>query len=67
MNEQIKELAKRAGFYVVDSKIFIPTVNEDITACSQKFAELIVRECAEIALREEHDAYECIKSHFGVE
>jgi hypothetical protein len=31
------------------------------------FAELIVRECADIALREEHDPYECIKKHFGVE
>lgn len=32
-----------------------------------KFAELLVRECADIALREEHDPYECIKKHFGVE
>jgi hypothetical protein len=31
------------------------------------FAELIIRECADIALREEHDPYECIKKHFGVE
>ena len=32
----------------------------------EKFAEMIVRECADIALREEHDPYECIKKHFGV-
>lgn len=33
----------------------------------EKFAQLIIIECAEIALREEHDPYECIKKHFGVE
>jgi len=33
---------------------------------NQRFAELIVKECADIALREDHDPYECIKSHFGV-
>ena len=32
----------------------------------EMFAELIVRECAEIALREEHDPYECIVKHFGI-
>lgn len=32
----------------------------------QRFAELIVCECANIALREDHDPYECIKRHFGV-
>lgn len=32
-----------------------------------KFAELIVRECAAIALREDHEPSECILRHFGVE
>jgi hypothetical protein len=32
----------------------------------QRFAELIVGECANIALREDHDPYECILKHFGV-
>ena len=32
----------------------------------QRFAELIVWECANIALREDHDPYECILKHFGV-
>ena len=31
------------------------------------FAELIVRECAGIALREDHDPSDCILKHFGVE
>ena len=32
-----------------------------------KFAELIIKECADIALREEFDAHDCILKHFGVE
>ena len=56
MNERIRQLAEQAetkemGYYFFDR---------------EKFAELIVRECANIALREEHDPYECIKKHFGV-
>lgn len=31
------------------------------------FAETIIRTCAEIAMREEHDPYECILKHFGLE
>jgi hypothetical protein len=31
-----------------------------------KFAVLIIQECANIALREDHDPYECILKHFGV-
>ena len=32
----------------------------------EKFATLIIQECANIALREDHDPYECILKHFGV-
>jgi hypothetical protein len=32
----------------------------------EKFAELIVRECADVALREDHEPDECILRHFGV-
>ena len=31
-----------------------------------KFATLIIQECANIALREDHEPYECILKHFGV-
>ncbi len=31
-----------------------------------KFAEVIIRECAEIALREDHEPSECILKHFGL-
>jgi len=63
MNERIRELAEQAmvetqhefgGKYLAFSK--------------EKFAELIVRECANVAA--DHDAldiYEEIREHFGVE
>ena len=35
---------------------------EDVFA----FAETIIRMCADIAMREEHDPYECILKHFGL-
>lgn len=48
MNERIEKLAKQAGFYVTEeSDIYIPTVDQDITEVSKRFAELIVRECVE--------------------
>ena len=73
MNERIKELAVQAGCKVMDDGIwYIPSATgfEKIVYTKgiglEKFAEMIVRECADIALREEHDPYECIKKHFGV-
>lgn len=57
MNERIEELAEQAGWDNHHSKF---------DTRIKKFAELIVRECADIALREEHDPYECIKKHFGI-
>ena len=66
MNELIKEFAEQAGAVrnVLkmgrwDGVLFTEYELE-------MFAELIVKECAEIALREDHDPYECIKRHFGV-
>ena len=58
MNERIKQLAKEAerqygGMNVVDI---------------EKFAELIVKECANVAAEHEAlDIYEEIREHFGVE
>ena len=76
MNKRIKELAKQAGFY--------PENNWDHTnwhaaghnPTFEKFAELIVRECAEIAYNKQYkhssahtrgDCAKAIKQHFGVE
>jgi hypothetical protein len=55
MNERIKELAEQAR------------IEEYGEFDKQLFAELIINECASIALREEHDPYECILKHFGID
>ena len=68
MNERIKELAEQAGWGKGETQ-------DDCMACStfdpEKFAELIVQECAKIA--DVADENECewiggnILTHFGVE
>ncbi len=71
MNERIKELAEQAGLLYPQ---FGPTVDtrhqrkkrENI----EKFAELIVRECADISDASFHNGsagYLAILKHFGVE
>ena len=65
MNERIKQLAEQAT-------TIVETVGPQGYASSyanfdrEKFAELIINECADIAMREDHDPAECIKQHFGV-
>ena len=61
MNERIRELAVEAGFYA----------NPDVDKF-EKFAELIVRECARVYWNiddgEIHGQYvNALKQHFGVE
>jgi hypothetical protein len=59
MNERIRELAEQAGWDNHHSKF---------DTRIEKFAELIVRECAEIADKAEpYKASDLIKQHFGVE
>ena len=62
MNERMKELARQAGFG--------PTANpyERQAFDVNKFAELIVRECASIAdIAEPYKSSDNILKHFGVE
>jgi|688.fasta_scaffold1611016_2 hypothetical protein len=63
MNELVSQLADQAKNSVprgvLDADMWIAEYN-------RIFAELIVRECANIALREDHDPYECILKHFGI-
>ena len=55
INERIKELMEQAGIY-----------ENQYTA--EKFAELIVKECANIADKAEpYKANDLIRKHFGVE
>ena len=59
MNERIRELAEQAGWDNHHSKF---------DTRIEKFAELIVRECAEIADKAEpYKASDLIKQYFGVE
>ena len=63
MNKRIRELAHEAG---------LPTYNPDgIPTKLKKFAELIVRECAELMYGRDENGNckdgDVIKKHFGVE
>ena len=63
MNERIKELVKQATT-IEEHKWGVSYDKFD----KEKFAELIVRECAEIADKAEpYKASDLIKQHFGVE
>jgi hypothetical protein len=65
MNERIEKLFDQAKIECskMGSKPAIAVGLDEL----EKFAELIVRECAAIALREDHEPSECILRHFGVE
>ena len=67
MNEQIQELAKEAGLLFQRDKLSYE---------EQKFAELIVRECAKVIFETQveytetdamHRIRDRVKQHFGVE
>lgn len=83
MNELIKELVAQSGFGVRQNEVYTSKLEHlPITENIQKFAELIVEECAKICL-DRHDTWrwddgpysdsgprDCarsIKEHFGVE
>ena len=74
MNTQIKELADQCWSHRVDGTLVDGQLHFD----TQKFAELIVKECVEVChkMAEDSDSYvvhdgdtcaEQIKKHFGVE
>ena len=69
MNERIKELAEKAGAETwsrapMRAVTGLAFTDENL----KKFAELIVRECADIADKAEpYKANDLIKEHFGVE
>jgi len=56
--DQFDLLAAQANFGIYRHDLWRGT--------GRRFAESIVKECANIALREDHDPYECILKHFGV-
>ena len=68
MNERIKTLAKAAGYDTITESYM-----KALGFNPEKFAELIVQECAVIANRAENNdteircMYDVITEHFGVE
>ena len=70
MNERIKQLALQSQlvYETTDGKVYNSWEDYvDLTEYVEKFAELIVRECAEIADKAEpYKANDLIKQHFGV-
>ena len=61
-NERIQQLAERAGIEWDDKYHYF------VSAASLRlFAQSVAQECADIALRENHDPYEYIMKHFGLE
>jgi hypothetical protein len=81
MNERIRELAEQTGITTnIDTDYFQRDVNKWIDYFSEKFAELIVRECVNVCESMQligpykevqnatlKDAAIQIKEHFGVE
>ena len=69
MNERIKDLAEQAGFVLWQDEPWRPTDVIDWSSRYddelKKFAELIVKECAEICL--EANDHKNILRYFGVE
>jgi hypothetical protein len=66
MNERIRELAKQAELPLLD--VDGKCKYGDTYFSTEKFAELIVRECAEVAYkRSVHSGPSDIFKHFGVE
>ncbi len=70
MNERIRELAEQAKLMAEEDINRQISYNAELKAFAEKFAELIVKECAEIArlnTREDSKVYLMIQEHFGVE
>ena len=65
MNEIIKNLFIQAGGSVEEENGNLWTYSDDLDP--ELFAQLVVRECANIAdTAEPYKAYDLIKQHFGV-
>lgn len=70
MNKRIRQLAEQAGFVLWGDEKWNPGDTIDWSSRYddelEKFAQLIAQQCADIALREDHDPAECILRHFSV-
>jgi hypothetical protein len=67
MNEQIRRFMEQAIMHV-DGELFGKTYIPD--EFTEKFAELIIKECADVATVNQYQAFtpgHYVKKHFGVE
>ena len=62
MNKRIQELAEQARASVPPGLV----AEEWIRVYNERLGELIVRKCAEIAQREDHDPADCMLSYFNL-
>lgn len=74
MNKRIQELAEQAGITTnLDTDFFEKDANKWVDYFAEKFAELIVKECAKVAFDDwcegtnESSSEMAILKHFGVE
>ena len=72
MNERIKELAEQAGITTnLDTDYYEKDMNKWVDYFSEKFAELIVRECGRVYIQNQQDGVmtltQDLLQHFGVE
>ena len=67
MNERIRELAEQARKYAWENETHWSADAERTTLFEQKFAELIVRECAESVSYYGNRVRQHALKHFGVE
>ena len=70
MNERIRELVGQAKFMAEETINKQISKNDELDAFAEKFAELIVRECADISDASFHNGsagYTAILKYFGVE
>ena len=65
MNDQLKALAKQADIWFEDPKEI--RTHSVSTTTLERFAELIVKECADIAGNDWNTAGRAVAKHFGVE
>ena len=71
MNERIEKLAEQAGIAVWGDAVYMYNPKDNLnSAVLEKFAELIVRECADIATMNQFQwdsAGGYVLKHFGIE
>ena len=72
MNERIRELMDQAGITTnLDTDYYEKDMNKWVDYFSEKFAELIVRECGRVYIQNQQDGVmtltQDLLQHFGVE